>query len=324
MKSVEPPKPGIIIEPGAENVRTKTANGLQTVTFDMLQGTVTVNLPDDIRAGDTFSGTVFTEPKGNTPEEKAVNQKVLNGTVLDLAGTRIQAGGDPRFTWTPLMPQPNMPIQYRLKIVEVLGNPTPMTQSGAVITPDPTTARSGVIVTPDPKITQKFNIPDLGQTGRNIMITGSFDGNSLNTNATIQPSAAPAENLQILAESHGMAILRSPTNLTGPMRLSVSDGTTLTTSMFRNVDVNLSAPKTNLLKGDSTTLTVRFRGLQGIKRDVSFRLEKSGVVTMQGGDVQTRSIKPSEVQADGSFTMTRTMTGTQAGAFSVTATVIVE
>ena len=43
--------------------RTDTAFGLTTTTFDTLEGTVSVNLPDDVAAGDTISGTVTTEPK---------------------------------------------------------------------------------------------------------------------------------------------------------------------------------------------------------------------------------------------------------------------
>ena len=50
-----------------------TRDGLRIVTFDTLQGRVIVNLPDDMRAGDTISGTVIAEPKGNTPEERAKN-----------------------------------------------------------------------------------------------------------------------------------------------------------------------------------------------------------------------------------------------------------
>ncbi len=44
---------------------------------------------------------------------------------------------------------------------------------------------------------------------------------------------------------------------------------------------------------------------------------------MQGGDVQTMSIKPAEVNASGIYTTNRTITGLQAGAWNATATVVV-
>src|SRR5438132_8711231 len=64
----------------------KTAGGLQTATFDLPQGKIRVNLPDDVMAGDTITGTVIPEPKGNTDEERNKNRDVLNGYVVQIAG----------------------------------------------------------------------------------------------------------------------------------------------------------------------------------------------------------------------------------------------
>jgi hypothetical protein len=61
-----------------------TGDGLRIVTFDTLQGRVIVNLPDDMRAGDTISGTVVAEPKGQTPEERAKNMSILSGCVIEV------------------------------------------------------------------------------------------------------------------------------------------------------------------------------------------------------------------------------------------------
>src|SRR5712691_10488012 len=59
-------------------------DGLRVVTFDNAEGRVIVNLPDDMRAGDTISGTVMAEPKGQTPEERATNTSVLTGCVIEI------------------------------------------------------------------------------------------------------------------------------------------------------------------------------------------------------------------------------------------------
>src|SRR5437660_8850740 len=53
------------------------ANGLSTVKFDTPSGQLTLNLPDDMRAGDTITGTVIPEPKGSTEEERNTNRGVL-------------------------------------------------------------------------------------------------------------------------------------------------------------------------------------------------------------------------------------------------------
>jgi hypothetical protein len=62
--------PGSIGADGGLPVRTESASGLQSTTFDTLVGTVTVNLPDDLAAGDTISGTVIAEAKNKPPRPK--------------------------------------------------------------------------------------------------------------------------------------------------------------------------------------------------------------------------------------------------------------
>src|SRR5258706_16015029 len=49
-----------------KSVQTSTAGGLKVTIFNTANGRVIVNLPDDMMAGDTISGTVVAEPKGNS------------------------------------------------------------------------------------------------------------------------------------------------------------------------------------------------------------------------------------------------------------------
>jgi hypothetical protein len=63
------------------------ADGLETVEFDTLTGTVEVNLPDDLSESDTISGTVLVEPKGETKEEIAESEDTLRGYVVEIAET---------------------------------------------------------------------------------------------------------------------------------------------------------------------------------------------------------------------------------------------
>jgi len=77
---------------GSQNALTETAFGLHTVTFDTLQGTVTINLPDDLAAGDSISGTVIAEAKGKTETERQQNQDQLNGLVVEFDKQQTPAG----------------------------------------------------------------------------------------------------------------------------------------------------------------------------------------------------------------------------------------
>lgn len=66
----------------------KEADGLESVEFDTLTGTVTVDLPDDMSETDTISGSVIAEPKGETKEEVHENEDVLQGYVVEIEETQ--------------------------------------------------------------------------------------------------------------------------------------------------------------------------------------------------------------------------------------------
>ena len=68
--------------------KVETKDGLETVAFDTINGMVQVNLPDDMAASDTISGTVVTEPKSENKEEIASNQDELNGYVVEIVKTK--------------------------------------------------------------------------------------------------------------------------------------------------------------------------------------------------------------------------------------------
>src|SRR6185503_18312907 len=144
------------------------------------------------------------------------------------------------------------------------------------------------VITPDPKITPNFIIPGFGQSGRTIVLTGPFDGDSSNTKLSIQstgsvsqaPGTRSGTDSGVIAESPRQAIFTAPTNVTGPFEITLTEAGKETKGPYRNVGVNLSAPKTNLLKGEQTTLRVEVSGLQGLKMPVPLTLESRGVITM--------------------------------------------
>jgi hypothetical protein len=336
-------------QPGGGEV--KTSGGLTVVTFTVRPGTIKVNLPDDIRAGDTISGTVIAEPNGTTKEERGANQTELNKFGIRLFSRpedkpeEVNLGDVSTVFKFALIN--NRESGNVINVGLVVGTPgnivsrvsvpvLPMTPSGAIITPDPKITApmhpSGAVITPDPKITPTFIIPPLGQTGRPIVFTGPFDGNSSNTKLDFQPTVAEATSpvpfhgewvdFGVIAESPRKAVVTAPSNTTGPMEIRVMENGVQTSGNYRNVGVNLTAPKTSLLKGESTELHVEVNGLQGLTQPVPLKLESHGVITMVGGNYQQFVIQPSQVGADGRYTMTRGITGVQTGGWTAIATVV--
>lgn len=87
-----------------------------------------------------------------------------------------------------------------------------------------------------------------------------------------------------------------------------------------NITVDVTATKTNLLRGESAIVTVTVKGIHQLKRVRWLWLEKQGVVSMEGGDAQAIKIRPEDVRPDGTFQVQRKVTGKQTGAFNVAAT----
>src|SRR5258705_13296244 len=67
-------------------VDSRSADGLYITTFTTPQGVITVNLPDDMAAGDTISGTVTAEATGQNDAERAQNLAELKRHVLATEG----------------------------------------------------------------------------------------------------------------------------------------------------------------------------------------------------------------------------------------------
>jgi hypothetical protein len=161
-------------------------------------------------------------------------------------------------------------------------------------------------------------LPVLGQAGRPLEIPGRFDGSFTNSSAEIGGRKA-----RLLAESPRKLIVETPAGVVGPTTISVREGDAQSTAPFRNVGINLSAPRTNLLKGEQTTLTVMVEGLAGLSEPITIQITNStpGVINLAEGDVQTIAIKPEEVQPGGTYTATRTVSGVKAGSFGISSSV---
>lgn len=283
-----------------------TTGGLTTVTFATDAGKLKLYLPEDLAAGDTISGTVSTEPNGKDANEKIANLGVLNGMVIDLGdGTRVNAS-QPTFSWVPKIPSGTLPSKFLIRLIDVIGNDGKTIASTKVTFVSPTAAATN------------FNFPNIAQTVRPARITGPFDGDASNTRLTIG-----GKPIEIIAESPRQTIMRTPAGITGITDLTVNEHGKQGSAPIRIVGVNLSAPKTNLLKGEKTTVTIHVTGLEGIKTIVPLEIVTNGTVNMQGGNIQNIRIEPGQVSSNGTYTKSLGLTGTSAGNFNVTGTVLV-
>jgi hypothetical protein len=291
------------------NSESSTAGGVSTTTFTTPQGRLIVYLPGDMATGDTISGTVVPEPNGQTAEERARNLTALNQYQLKIANETIRSPWG-QFNWRWLNSETGgsqSPVALETLEISLLGVGEE-TEAEISLTPSPATN------------TGEFRLPSVGQDGRPNKITGPFDGDHRTSQVTIGGQAVP-----ILAESPRTCFFRSPGQSFGTAELVVREKGVEAKGPYRNIGVSLAAPKTNLLKGEQTTVTITVSGLKGLQQNVPLLLEKKGDVSMEGGDVQTVQIKPSDVVIEGvdpNVNVRRLIIGLRPGFFNITATVI--
>ncbi len=238
------------------SAKTETAWGLHTVTFETLQGRIRVNLPDDMAAGDSVSGSVIGEPGGETETERRQNADHLNGYVVEINKTKtpvfrkvlkwtIPAALIGRETAVPAILRDNEGKEVATVMVPIQPTPPPIEQ--------PTTPVPG-----------DYHLPRIGQAGKSIQISGPFDSDFKTTRVRVR-----GEQLQLLAQSPRKAIVDSPLDVVGPTEIEIREGDVVANGPNNNLRLSLKAGQTSLTGGERTTLTAEMSGLEELDQDVS-------------------------------------------------------
>lgn len=298
---------------------TPSASPQGTVTVELKtdKGKVRVILPDDMRAGDTISGTVSAEQSpaqpakvGGAVEGEVVEVKTVEGEVV--ATKKL----DPSLPVQPLtftVPRGASSLQFSI------GKHIPQAVVSINAGPAGNPAQSG-----------NFTLPRLGQTGRSISIPGNFDGHAANTGVGIG-----GRELPVIAESPRKAVVQIPADCpTGPASLTVKEGD-LKTSAFNVVAIQLKADKLNLMKGEKTNLHIAITGLEGLKDNsgsIKLQIENASPQTVSlissnpayqsngnAGAMSARAVNP---DGGSTLTITEQLTGVSPGNFQIVATLL--
>ncbi len=285
----------------AADFQTASENGARTTVFKTKPGEIFVTLPGDVAVGDTISGTVIVEPKGVNEKEKQRNGRELSGYLVELENRKSAVSSG---------------VIQRVHLSAGIGSPllilldTHGKQIDAILIALQPTA---------PSAPSSLRLATLGQAGRPIEIQGPFDGISANAIVTVGGASA-----RVIAESPRNLVVENPVSAAGPAQIAVTEKGVQTTGEIRIVKINLTAPQTSLLKGQSTELHVQVSGLQGITQPVPLLLqnESPSTVNLAGGETQNIVIAPSQVTTGGVFTSTYALTGVHSGSFNIAASVV--
>ncbi len=207
-------------------------DGLETVEFDTLEGVVIdVNLPDDIEASDTISGTVVAEKAepANTPAspEIAQNEDELNGYVVEIGKTKELK--EPTQVPVAVTPPPPVvaeecpqvkPIADKLSTFSCLIAPVAPTIEIRLINPlgvqvATKTISCGTTRKGKPTV---CTIPPSGTCEAPLRIPGPCDGRSITSSVKINGNLCP-----VLAESPRQQVCLPPKNVSGKWQIVRSE-----------------------------------------------------------------------------------------------------
>jgi hypothetical protein len=285
---------------------TRTANGLHVATFRLPQGSVTVNVPADAAAGDTIAGTVVAAPAGDTPQQRDSNLGELNGFVVDWQGEPASVP-DGRYRWT-------IPTAARSGAVALVlrdRGGRSISQAAVPVSPFP--------VAPDARSSAPFELPVDGQAGQPAIVRGATDGTLQSVQITVGEHRA-----DVIAVSPRQVVFRVPDAGAGVRPLRVTREGRTQDGQLRVLRVRLTATGTplQLMKpGQKATVTITADGLQGIAQPATLTLVNTApdVVQLQNGPTQIVEIEPNAVRRDGTFVLTRGLTGIRVGGFNINA-----
>ena len=289
------------LAPDDFKVATETVAGLHSAIFETPNGTIKVNLPDDTAASDTITGSVYTEPEGKNEAEKQQNTGELSGYVVEIEKQK-QPASEKRRKWL-------IPVTITGGAIAVVlrnKNGKEVAKTTLPCLPQP------------PNSSTDFQLPKNFQAGRPVEIMGRFDGDSDSTTVHVGD-----KNAEVLAESPRKCVALSPYSVQGPTEIEVTKKGEVKKGPCRSVAIALSATQTLLTKGQRATLTIKVLGLKGITEPVDVKLINASptVIRVDSGDLQTFTIRPPEVLADGTYITNRGLTGVRAGGFNISAKV---
>lgn len=213
--------------------------GLTTAVFKTSSGNIKVYLPDDIRQGDVISGRVVAEPEGRNEKQIARNLAELTKYAIRLNGEKFtveNAAKTFRFT-VPAGP----PMQASMDLMNATGT-NPVQQLAIPAKP----------LSEQKPAPAQCMIPGHVITGSPMTIPGPFDGNAATTQCTIGNQSAT-----VLAESPRSCIVAFPANANGMQATQVKENNQEPcTKNVSGVQLDVSAGKLNLLKGEKTFIEV--------------------------------------------------------------------
>ncbi|MBC7873891.1 MAG: hypothetical protein H7Y01_07845, partial [Ferruginibacter sp.] len=274
--------------------------GLTTAVFNLPTGTIKVRVPNDIRPGDKITGSVSAEPVGKNAKQIENNLAELKKYSIGFNGEKFQV--DRANKLFQFLVQSDRPITSSLELLNVSGFKAAALTIPALQEKGQQPARGDCV------------IPTHALTASPLRIKGSFDGDASNTKCSLDNKP-----LEVLAKSGRECFVLYPADATGIKTLNLQEnGKQICSRQVSGVQMEVSAGRLNLQKGDNTFIDVSITGLQHLPDTAVLTLINltTGVVIMQPSNTIVIPLLPDSV-GTGTFSRRFDIQSTRTGSFSV-------
>ena len=289
-----------------QQIETSNSPGLQVIKIKTIQGTVTVNLPERIHAGDVISGSVIAEANVQIDSKLSKKKQRENAQVLEqFSAQTINIFGQiitPKDQFFSI----NIPLDVNPEIANCFVK----NHNNQAL------ACSFLNITKDPRVipkNQTLSLPTYFRSGYYEKVNGLFDGNAQNTSVFINESP-----LYIVAESPECMIISIPENIHGTSELQIFEKNWGFDESIQIIDLMMEVGKTDLKKGESTNMQITILGVDNLSLPLQVNLENLSPlqIEMTGGIIQTLEIT-NDMTSNGMFQNSYTITALQPGGYSI-------
>lgn len=301
------PAPDFEVGPQPKWWKTTSGWGLHSTAFDTVYGKVIVHLPEEMGPGSRIGGSIELVPAGNTAAKRKENSDVLTGMVVDVAGTKTNAGAGRIHAAIPAIAGLGV---VALSLSGGDGKPLASTS----IPCDPFATSPSLAGNPTPG---SFELPYVAMHGKPIEIRGPFDGNLDNTALTYG-----GKPMMPIAECNSNMIAMPHPDLIGPGEMVLTESGVNKSGTVNNLKLSMTATKTLLNRGESATVNVRVEGCNGLTEDMypiplEFVLETDNIRYADDGDaIRNTGISFGNVR-NGVFNTSFNVVGTKLGNFAI-------
>jgi hypothetical protein len=292
---------------------------------------VKFRLPKDIRSGDMITGTVVEVSNRLLPYSPTDSFPYTNIDLNKIADAKTKTGNNNKSSST-----------LEGMVIEIDGKQTKLSNRLiSFIVPAGLTSLPFLLKNSAGQVIERSQIPigiysqfelvggpgtkvspqAVTQPGQALTVTGSFDGNAANTKVSLNGQAC-----EIISESPRFINVQVSENATaGVSNISIEENYVKEEHKINIATLDLTAPKTNLLRGEKTTIHVTVSGLEGLaadKMNYKLRVENLSPQTIsflkENGNVIEKEINSKAVK-NGQYEFSTKIIAQSTGSFSVQA-----